>query len=81
MPQEAVGSEGRRTKAVTIRQAAADGDERVPAQTRTTLRWKDREEQGKNSFRERQSREHKPNKSLTNTKARQAWGETIQRGC
>lgn len=52
MPQEAVGSEGRRTKAVTIRQAAADGDERVPAQMRTTLRWKDREEQGKNSFRE-----------------------------
>lgn len=51
-----VGARGQ--KAMTIRQAAADGEEYVAEQTQTTRDGK--REHRKNSFRERQSREQKP---------------------
>lgn len=63
---------------MTIRQAAADGEEYVPAQMQTTRDGKI--ENTRKQLEGKAKQRAKPNKRVTNTKARLAWGETIQRG-
>lgn len=67
----------REQKAVTIGQAAQM--ERSMCQGRHRPQWWKKRTQEK-QLQGKTKRRAKTNKSVTNTKARQAWGETIQRG-